>query len=145
MKSKILHEVAGQRTVALIFETGDKVMSTLTEFATKSGLSGSHFTAIGAFQVATLGYFDWNVKDYKHLPVNEQLEVVALIGDVAAGPNEKPKVHAHVVLSKSDGTALAGHLLEATVRPTLELILTESPVHLRRVHDPVSGLALIRP
>ena len=145
MKSKILHEVAGQQTMALVFETGDKVMSTFTEFAIKNGLSGSHFTAIGAFQAATLGYFDWNKKDYKQILVNEQVEVVALVGDIAAGPNEKPKVHAHVVLGKSDGTALAGHLLEATVRPTLELILTELPVHLRRVHDAASGLALIRP
>ncbi len=145
MKSKMLHEAAGQRTMALIFETGDKVISALTEFATQKGLSASHFTAIGAFQVATLGYFDWNTKDYKQIPVNEQVEVVALVGDIAEGQNRKPKVHAHVVLGKSDGGALAGHLLEATVRPTLELILTESPAHLRRVHDAASGLALIRP
>jgi predicted DNA-binding protein with PD1-like motif len=145
MKSKVLHEAAGQRTIALIFQTGDKVMSALAEFAGENRLSGSHFTAIGAFQSATLGYFDWNAKDYKRIPVNEQAEVVALVGDVALGPDDKPKVHAHVVLGKSDGSALAGHLLDATVRPTLELIITESPAHLRRVHDPTTGLALIRP
>src|SRR6188508_2761336 len=121
MKSKVLHEAAGQRTIALIFQTGDKVMSTLAEFVGEHRLSGSHFTAIGAFQNATLGYFDWNTKDYKRIPVDEQVEVVALVGDIALGPDDKPKVHAHVVLGRSNSRAMAGHLLDATVRPTLEL------------------------
>jgi len=47
------------------------------------------------------------------------------------------------VVGKPDGAAHGGHLLEAHVRPTLELILTESPRHLQKRHDPESGLALI--
>jgi predicted DNA-binding protein with PD1-like motif len=144
MKSKLLYEAHGQQTIALIFETGDEVMKSLLDFAREKKLAGSHFTAIGAFQSVTLGYFDWEKKDYLRIPVEEQVEVVALIGDVALGPKGEPKVHAHVVLGKRDGTALAGHLLEARVRPTLELILTESPTHLRRTHDAETGLALIR-
>jgi uncharacterized protein len=45
---------------------------------------------------------------------------------------------------KRDGSALAGHLGSGHVRPTLELIVTESPAHLRKMHDDASGLALIR-
>jgi predicted DNA-binding protein with PD1-like motif len=102
-------------------------------------------TAIGAFREATLGYFDWETMDYLKIPVREQVEVVSLVGDVAEGEKGGPKVHAHVVVSRRDGTALAGHLLEARVRPTLELILVdESPAHLQRRHDAESGLALIR-
>jgi hypothetical protein len=40
---------------------------------------------------------------------------------------------------------MAGHLGEAHVRPTLEVIVTESPAHLRKVTDPETRLALIRP
>jgi predicted DNA-binding protein with PD1-like motif len=116
----------------------------LQAFAREKRLAGSHFTAIGAFQDVTLGYFDWQKKDYKKIPVREQVEVVSLVGDIAATESGEPKVHAHVVVGRSDGTALAGHLLEAHVRPTLELVLTESPAHLCRRHDPESGLALIR-
>lgn len=144
MEAKLLNEQGGQKTFALIFATGDEVMRTLTEFARKHQLGGSHFTAIGAFQEATLGYFDWDRKDYKKIPVREQVEVVSLIGDVALGENGEPKVHAHVVVGRSDGSAVAGHLLEARVRPTLEVILTEAPEHLQRRHDPQSGLALIQ-
>ena len=58
---------------------------------------------------------------------------------------DEPKVHAHVVIGLSDGEARGGHLLEAHVWPTLEVILVESPRHLRKRHDPETGLALIDP
>ena len=143
-RSRLLHEHAGQKTFALIFDAGDEAMRGLTEFARERGLSAAHFTAIGAFESATLGYFDWQKKDYRKNPVGEQVEVVSLIGDVTAGEKGGPKVHAHVVLGRADGSALAGHLLEGRVRPTLEVVLVESPAHLQRRHDEQSGLALIR-
>jgi len=144
MKSKLLHESDGQKTYALIFETGDEVMNGLKTFAQEQQLTASHFTAIGAFQDVNLGYFDWSKKDYKRIPVREQVEVVSLVGDVAKDERGQPKTHAHVVLGKSDGTALGGHLLEGHVRPTLEVMLVESPQSLQRRYDPESGLALIR-
>ncbi len=144
MRSTLMHESEGQKTYALIFDSGDEVIRLLKDFAREHELGGSHFTAIGAFEDATLGYFDWTKKDYKRIPVREQVEVVSLVGDIADDENGQPKVHAHVVLGKSDGAAMGGHLLEAHVRPTLEVMLIESPAHLRRHHDAESGLALIR-
>jgi predicted DNA-binding protein with PD1-like motif len=144
MQWQKLHEVGGERNFILIFETGDEVMSLLEKFAKEQGLSAAHFSAIGAFQNGAVGYFDWEKKDYRRIPITEQVEVVSLLGDIAEGEKQQPKVHAHVVLGKSDGSAMAGHLLEAQVRPTLELVLTESPAHLRRRHDATTGLALIK-
>jgi predicted DNA-binding protein with PD1-like motif len=143
MKSKLIHEHEGERTFALIFEAGDEAMEGLREFARQNRLAAARFTAIGAFQDVTLGYFDWQSKDYRKIPVREQVEVLSLIGDVAQQDGE-PKVHAHVVLGRSDGTTRGGHLLEGYVRPTLEVMLVESPSHLEKKHDPASGLALIR-
>ena len=142
MKSKLLHEQSGQKTFALIFETGDEVMAGLLEFSQEKRLGAGHFTAIGAFSDVTLGYFNWEKKDYKEIPVSEQVEVLSLVGDVAL-KDGKPSVHAHVVLGRSDGSTRGGHLKSAHVRPTLEVILVESPAHLRKQHDPESGLALI--
>ena len=143
MKSTVL-EVSGARTWALIFDKGDEPVSGLTAFAKSQGLSGAHFTAIGAFSEVTLGYFDRKARDYKKIPLREQVEVLSLIGDVALDRGE-PKVHAHVVVGRADGEARGGHLLEARVWPTLEVVLTESPRHLRKRHDPETGLALIDP
>ena len=141
MRAKIIDEAA-PRTWALVFDTGDDVVGPLTEFATLHQLSSARFTAIGAFSQATLGYFDWRKKDYDRIPIDEQVEVLSLVGDVAQDAGQ-PKVHAHVVVGKRDGTAHGGHLLDARVRPTLEVMLVESPARLSRVFDPASGLALI--
>lgn len=143
MQSKKLAEHAGQKTYALIFETGDEVKEKLLSFAKQNGLGGSSFKAIGAFRDAVLGYFDWEKKEYKKIPVREQVEVLSLVGDIALKDGE-PKLHAHVVLGRSDGSTLGGHLVEAHVRPTLEVILVEEPEHLQKQHDEESGLALIR-
>ncbi len=132
------------KTYAVVFETGDEVASGLAQFAGEQRLTASHFTAIGAFQDVVLGYFDWAKKDYKRIPVNEQVEVLSLVGDVALDQG-KPKVHAHVVVGTSDGAARGGHLLEAHVRPTLEVILTEAAGELRKSYDPLSKLDLIDP
>ena len=142
MRAKVLNDRA-ERTYAVIFESGDEVVSTLTRFAESENLTSSRFTAIGAFSDAVLGYFDWQKKDYERIPVSEQAEVVSLIGDVALD-GERPKIHAHAVLGLRDGTTRGGHLLEAHARPTLEVILTESPNYLKREFDRESGLALIR-
>jgi predicted DNA-binding protein with PD1-like motif len=142
MKGKLISEGA-QRTFAVILDTGDEAVACLTAFAEEHRLSASQFTALGAFHDCVLGYFDWQKKDYRRIPLDEQVEVLALIGDIALDEGA-PKLHAHVVLGKADGTAHGGHLLEAHVRPTLEVIITESPVHLQRRSDPETGLALIR-
>jgi len=130
-------------TYAVIFETGDEVTAGLATFVQQRGLRACHFTAIGGFQDVTLGYFDWNRKDYNPIPISEQVEVISLIGDVALD-RDVPKVHAHVIVAKRDGTAHGGHLLNAHVRPTLELILTEAAGELRKSYDPQSKLDLIR-
>ena len=130
-------------TYAVIFETGDEVARGLAAFAQERQLRASHFTAIGGFQDVTLGYFDWNKKDYERIPIHEQVEVLSLMGDIAQDRGT-PKVHAHVIVGKSDGTAHGGHLLEAHVRPTLEVIITESAGELRKSYDPLSKLDLIK-
>lgn len=143
MKAKLLNET-GERTYALIFETGDEVVSLLKNWVGELRPHSAHFTAIGAFQDAVLGYFDWEKKSYQKIPVQEQVEVLTLAGDIAWKEDGTPVIHAHVVVGRSDGSTRGGHLLEAHVRPTLELMLVQSPRYLVRRHDPESNLALIR-
>lgn len=145
MKAKLIHEEGGEKTFALVFETGDEAMEELTSFARENGLGAARVTAIGAFSEATLGYFDLEKKDYEEIPVKEQVEVLSLVGDVVPKESGEPQVHAHVVVGKRDGTTRGGHLLNARVRPTLEVVLVESPGHLRRKWNEDVGLALISP
>jgi uncharacterized protein len=133
------------KTYILTFDTGDELAAGLKKFANDERLSGSSFKAIGAFSSVRLGWFDWGTKKYlASVNFDEQVELVSLIGDIALSEG-KPQVHAHVVVAKSDGTAHGGHLLEAHVRPTCEVVLIESPEKLHKEIDPESGLALIAP
>ena len=141
MKYKLLNAI-DSATYALIFESGDEVMETLKTFASEHKLKASRFTAIGAFSKAELGFFDFDIKDYKKIPVDEQVEVLSLTGDVTLYGDES-KLHVHVVLGRSDGAAIGGHLLSATAHPTLEVILEKSPGYLQRRIDDETGLPLI--
>ena len=142
MQSKLINDER-EKTFVLVFETGDEVTAGLLDFAKQHKLAAAHFTAIGAFQELTLGYFDWQSKEYEKIPMREQVEVLSLVGNIVE-TDKGPKLHAHVVVGKRDGSAHGGHLVDAHVRPTLEVMLVESPSHLQRRHDDASGLALIK-
>jgi len=144
MKTALLDERGGLRTFVIVLATDDEAVKSLTSFAVNQRLAASHFTAIGAFSRAVVAYFDWSAKQYRHISIDDQVEVLSLMGDVTI-EDGKPKVHAHVVLGKADATAHGGHLIEASVRPTLEIVVTETPRPLHRRFDPASGVALIDP
>ena len=143
MRAKLLHRNGGGATYAIVLDVGDEVIASLSDFAREHQLEASDFTALGAFSSARLGFFEVERKAYREIPVEEQTEVLSLIGNITLDEG-KPKVHAHVVLGCADGSTRGGHLLAGHARPTLELVLTESPALLRRRFDAETGLALIR-
>ena len=131
-----------RKTFVLVLDEGDEVIACLAKFARANFLKASHFTAIGAFSDVVTGFYDFSIKDYKENIIAEQVEVLSLTGDISTCEG-RPRVHAHVVVGKSDGTAYGGHLLQGHAHPTLEVILTESPTHLHRRMDDRIGIALI--
>lgn len=143
MKHELLSGGDGRKTWVVVLDEGDEVGECLLDFARSEHLGGAHFTAIGAFERSVIGYFEWDKREYRHNTFNRQLEVVSLIGDVALQAGQ-PKLHMHAVLGADNGNALGGHLLEGHVRPTLEVIITESPAHLHREYDKRAGTALIK-
>lgn len=130
------------RVIALVFDPGEEASRGLHKAAAHFSLSGASFTGIGALSSAELGYFDRESKDYKSIPVNEQVEVLALTGNIAEHGDEL-KVHAHIVAGKRDGSVVGGHLLGGKVWPTLEIVLTEPGSDLTRVFDEEIQLPLI--
>jgi uncharacterized protein len=133
------------KTFILVFETGDELAGGLLRFAKQQKLSAASFKAVGALSSVRLGWLSWEKKRYEpSVTLDEQVELLSLIGDVALKDGE-PVVHAHAVVGKKDGTAHGGHLFQAYIRPTCEVVLIESPVHLQKFIDPEAGIALINP
>ena len=142
MKIRQLDDTDGRRTFVLVCDRGDDPVEALTAAAKRFDLRAASLTGIGAFAAVTLGFFDHARRDYRRRVIREQVEVLSLIGNVALDRGE-PRVHAHIVVGRSDGAALGGHLLGGAVEPTLEITLVEAPAILRRRTDPATGLALI--
>jgi uncharacterized protein len=144
MKSRLVSRApAGVRVV--ILDSGDEAFAVLTKFVNDEKLSAASLTAIGAFERATIGWFDLAAKSYRKIEVNEQCEVLSAIGDVAVDEDGRASLHVHVVLGLSDGTTRGGHFLSGIVWPTLEVVLTEAPATLRRRKRPELGIALVDP
>jgi predicted DNA-binding protein with PD1-like motif len=143
MKSTVVSTEAGPRTTIAVLDSGEEAFATLTRFADATGISGASLTAIGAFESAVVGWFDFATKSYTKIRVDEQCEVLSAIGDVATGDDGKASLHVHVVLGLSDGTTRGGHLLEGKVRPTLEVVIEDAPASLRRRRRADLGIALI--
>jgi uncharacterized protein len=142
VKARLLDNLAERKTFVVVFEEGDEPVTGLTDLAKREGVSGAHLTGIGAFSSVTLGFFDRTRRDYRKTRVEEPVEVVSLVGNIALD-KDSPKLHAHVVVARANGQALGGHLLEAKVGPTLEVVIEESPQQLHRTFDEATGLALI--
>lgn len=144
MKTKMVNESEGFRTFVAVFETGEAIMEPLHGFLRAESIQAAQITGIGALQSVTLGYFNWETKQYDHHEITSQVELLSLAGDVALSAGE-PQVHAHVVVGLADTTTRGGHLVDGRVRPTLELIVRDVPTYLQKRVDEQSGLALIAP
>jgi uncharacterized protein len=129
---------------AVIFRPGDEPYAGLTEFAAKYQIRSAHLTAIGGFSDAKLAWFDLERKMFRVNPVNQQVEVASLIGDIAL-LDGKPQVHMHCVVALPDGTTRGGHILDAHVAPLLEVFVTVDPEPLLKRHDVATGLSLMDP
>ena len=143
MKSKLVAQDASGKSHVLVLDPGEEAFKSIEEFAARETIGGASLTAIGAFSRATVGWFDIEQRTYLRIPVDEQCEVLSAVGDIALSEDGKPAVHVHVVLGMKDGSTRGGHLLEGFVQPTLEVVLTEMPRHLRRRKRAELGIALI--
>lgn len=143
MKSKLVASTSNERTYVLVLDPGEEAVAAITRFARDKGIVGASLTALGAFERATVGWFDLAARTYRPIPIDQQCEVLSVIGDIARGDDGQASLHLHAVLGLSDGTTRGGHLLDGIVRPTLEVIIVEAAAELRRKRRPELGIALI--
>ena len=142
MKDKLLGDASA--THFLVADPGEEVMGALARFAEERGIRAARVWGIGGFSAARLGVYDALSKDYDEHPIEEQVELLGLHGNLTTYEG-KPRVHLHAVLGRADLSAIGGHLLEAHVHPTLELFVAEAQVELVREMDEQLGFPVVRP
>jgi uncharacterized protein len=150
VRSKLIAESEFGRRYALVLERGDEVMAEVKAFAERERLRAAEFSGIGAVSSAKLAAFNPDSREYVDIPDPGQTELVSLNGRITlpknADPNDPPaerQLHVHCVLSREDGSTIAGHVFELVIRPTCEVFVVESAENITRVEDPDSGLPVI--
>jgi uncharacterized protein len=113
------------RTYRVNMVKGDEIISGLLEFAEKNHVKNGHFTGLGAIDKASLRWADPVNKSSKTTEINEEAEVVSLVGSIATDKDGRPTVHAHTVVALSDGSTRGGHLTNARVSIIAEIFVTE--------------------
>lgn len=158
MRHTLLENECGRRRFVLVLDAGEEAISAIRRFAAEQKLAGSAISGIGAFARCTFGHFDPTTREFTRNTIDAQVEVLSLLGNIA-GPDDPaddddgdgddaadgPLLHIHCVVGLRDASARGGHLVEGIVRPTMELMIEESPTHLQRGHDRASGLVLLQP
>jgi len=104
---------------------GDEIISGLLDFAEKNHIKNGHFTGLGAIDKATLRWSDPVNKTPSKTEINEEAEVVSLVGSITQDKDGKPNVHAHTVFALSDGSTRGGHLQSARVSIIAEIFVTD--------------------
>ncbi|WP_135303507.1 PPC domain-containing DNA-binding protein [Haloarcula amylovorans] len=112
----------------------------IEEFAAAQDIDAAFFYGLGAVQDAEVLYYEQDRQEYDAIEFDEPLEVAACVGNVSHLEGER-FAHTHAVLSRPDGTALAGHLDRATVFAG-ELYVRAFDTHLEREHDEATDLDL---
>jgi predicted DNA-binding protein with PD1-like motif len=143
VQSTLVSRAGENRMWFVVLDGGEEAKQALLELTAREGIAAASFLALGAFEKATLAYFDWDGRQYRSIPVDGQVEVITLAGDIVPDEKGKPSLHAHAVLGLPDGHTRGGHLLEGIVRPTLEITVTETPGHLVRRRRPEMNLSLV--
>ncbi|SBT43239.1 PPC domain-containing DNA-binding protein [Micromonospora narathiwatensis] len=131
-----------RRVLVVVVDKGEDAVAAVNEVAQRHDIRGARVTAVGGFASADLGYFEREKRDYRTIPVREQVEVLSLLGDIAENEG-KPALHVHAVLGRRDGSTVGGHLLHGEVWPTLEVIISEVGASLAKRVDQETGLALL--
>ena len=121
---------------------GENVIESLTRFAAAEGVLNAHFTAIGAVEFVSCGYYALDEKKYHFRQYNELLEVASATGNIML-KDGAPFVHLHAIFTDTENSAFGGHIEEMRVGVTLEIILTPLQSELSREHDEAIGLFLI--
>lgn len=142
VKVKLISQNDRVKTYAVIFAKGDEVVSGLAEFAEKYKVTSARFTGIGDATSAKVGWFDKSRSQFKVIPITTPGEITSLVGDIATYQG-KPVVHGHLAVATEDGIVHGGHLLQAYIFPTLEVIVTVEEKPLYKRLDPETGATII--
>ena len=110
-------------TYIIRLDEGDRIMTSLRSLCKQDRIGFAVLNGLGTVRRAEVGWFDRGAGDYRTVRVAEPCEIVSLHGNVTL-LDGKPFVHCHIALGDREFRVRGGHLKEAVVAETAEIVLT---------------------
>lgn len=124
-------------------ERGEDVIVALSRFAEESGIRSGCVQGIGAVENVELGYFNRDTREYQKIRFDGEYELITLMGNYTL-VDDKPFLHAHVIISDEACKAFAGHLFSGEIAVTGEFFITPISYEITREYDDATGLNLMK-
>jgi uncharacterized protein len=123
-------------------EKGEEIVQTLKAFCQKNHLTGGSISGIGATNSITIGLFECESKQYQSLELVGDFEITSLLGNLSTFKGEV-YLHLHATIADKNQRVFGGHLNQAIISATAEIVLQEMPELGDRYFDDEIGLNLL--
>lgn len=109
-------------TIVLRLNIGEDIVESITKVANDEKIKLATVSGIGAVNDLTVGVFKPDEGKYYPNTLEEDLEILALSGNITT-MNDETYVHLHIAVGDDVGAAFGGHLNEAIVSVTAEIFI----------------------
>ena len=129
-------------TIFARIDKGEELLEQLKEIALQEHIKLASVSALGAINDFTVGVFKTAEKKYDANEFQGYYEITSLTGTITTKDGEF-YAHLHMSAGDTEGRVLGGHLNEAVISATCELVLEIMDGTVERRFDPETGLNLM--
>ena len=124
-------------------DVGEEIISSIMNILKNEKISFATVTGIGATNDFTVGTYDVTNQLYKKSNYKGVYEIVSLLGNTSTMNNE-PYIHIHMSAADKNNNVVGGHLNEAYISATAEIVLEIIETNVDRIKDPITGLNIFK-
>ncbi len=124
-------------------DKGEEIVAQVLELAKREHIALASVQALGAVNRFTAGVFDTQKKQFAGHTFEGCFEIVSLTGTLTT-MDGKPYCHLHMSAGDEQGHVFGGHLNEAFVSATCEMVVLPMAGQVERAFDEETGLNLFR-
>jgi predicted DNA-binding protein with PD1-like motif len=130
------------RYYVLRLHKNNEIITALKEAAENQKINGAFFFGLGVGSSVVLGYFDVNKRTYIKKAFEGEYEFTSFSGNISTYSGDTI-IHCHVTLTNRDFDAVGGHLVQASVAATCEIVIFPFTGILKRKRDRDTNLLVL--
>ena len=129
-------------TYVVRLNRGEEVIEELKKLCKEEDIKLAEITGLGASNLVEIGVFNPGTKEYNTKVFEGMFEITSLVGNATRKDGEV-YLHIHINFGDENGAVLGGHLVQAKISATSEIIIREIPGEVGRALSEEIGLNLL--